>query len=136
MGAPKPKTLEARDRRLQDIFLEALLKSKTPTGALKAMGLSYAVYKRWVENDVLGFNERLETTEMKLNDLVQSVVWEHIAQKNLIAAIFWLKHRDPRFKIRIDFKGSWKIPKITEQDKKELEALLNNRKKLGAPQNT
>ena len=121
--------------KLKDAFLEQLKKVPIVQVACEKAGLSRNTVYRWRNEDETFRKEMeiaLEEGEALVNDMSESQLLTLIREKNWPAISFWLKHRNPKFRDKVELSG-----KITHENKpltSEQEALMRDALALALPQ--
>ena len=86
-------------------FLEQLRKIPIVMVACEKSGISRNSIYRW-RNDDEGFRKEMETAlaegEALVNDMSESQLLSMIRDKNWAAISFWLRHRNPKFRDRVE----------------------------------
>ncbi len=91
--------------RVRELFLEQLRKVPIIAIATEKAGVSRAIYYVW-RNESEEFRKAADAAlaegEAMINDLSESVLLQRIKNGELPPATFWLRHRHPKFKSRIE----------------------------------
>jgi len=121
-----------KKNKLRDAFLEQLRKIPIVQVACEKVGLSRNSVYRW-RNDDEEFREQMETAlaegEALVNDMSESQLLSMIKDKNWSAISFWLRHRNPKFKDKVE------VTTKIERDEKltpEQEAVVRRALELGS----
>jgi predicted DNA binding protein len=86
-------------------FLEELRKVPIVQVACEKTGISRNTLYRWKRTDpefTIAFDEALAEGEALVNDMSESQLLTLIKEKNFSALSFWLRHRNPRFKDKVE----------------------------------
>lgn len=120
----------------KDEFLEQLKRIPIITVATEKVGISRNSVYRWRKEDK-GFYDAMEEAlregEELINDLSESQLLSMIKEKNWSAIRFWLSHRNPKFKDKIEVTTKSENEKVELSPKQEAivrEALTLSEKKL------
>ncbi|MCE9585621.1 hypothetical protein K8Q94_03315 [Candidatus Nomurabacteria bacterium] len=122
--------------RKKDEFLEKLKKIPIIQVSCEQIGLSRNTVYRWRKEDEVFRKEMeiaLQEGEDLVNDMSENQLLVLIREKNWSAISFWLKHRNPKFRERVEVSGKIinESPVLNvEQEKLVRQALL-----LALPQN-
>ncbi len=117
----KEATIKKRIDDQKKLFLETLEKIPVIAVACKKAGISRSTYYRWKIEDADFEREAHRIYSegiLAINDLAKSKIVELISEKNLSAAIFWLKTHDSEFveKKKIDIKLQETISKPVDPE--------------------
>lgn len=89
-------------------FLEQLKKIPIVQVACEKVGLSRNTVYRW-RNEDQDFRKEMEIAlqegEDLVNDMSENQLFSLIRDKNWSAISFWLKHRNPKFRERVEVSG-------------------------------
>lgn len=95
----------AKKNKVKDTFLEELRKIPIVQVACERTGVSRNSVYRWRKEDQK-FSEEMELAlaegEALVNDMSESQLLTLIKEKNFSALSFWLRHRNPRFKDKVE----------------------------------
>jgi len=95
----------SKKNRLQEIFFEELRKVPIVLVACEKSGISRNSVYRWKREDKK-FASKMEGAlaegEALVNDMSESQLLTLIKEKNWSAISFWLRHRNPKFKEKIE----------------------------------
>ena len=86
-------------------FLEELRKVPIVQVACEKTGISRNTLYRWKRTDpefTIAFDEAMAEGEALVNDMSESQLLTLIKEKNFSALSFWLRHRNPRFKDKVE----------------------------------
>ena len=107
----------------KDEFLEQLKKIPIVLVACEKTNLSRNTVYRWRKEDEK-FKEEMEIAlkegEDLVNDMSESQLLSMIKDKEWSAVSFWLRHRNPKFKERIEIESTVKTINELSQEQKEL----------------
>ena len=95
----------SKKSRLQEAFFAELKKVPIVLVACEKSGLSRNSVYRWKREDKdfsKAMDEALAEGEALVNDMSESQLLTMIKEKNWPAISFWLRHRNPRFKDKIE----------------------------------
>ena len=119
-----------KKNKLQDKFFEELKKVPIVEVACEKTGVSRNSVYRWRKEDK-EFSEKMDLAlqegEDFVNDMSESQLLTLIKEKSYSAISFWLRHRNPKFKERIEIEGTVKTIQELSPEQKEL---INNSLKL------
>jgi len=108
--------------KIKDLFLEELRKVPIVQVACEKSGLSRNSVYRWRKEDKQ-FEKEMEKAlaegEALVNDLTESQLFNLIKEKSWPAISFWLKHRNSKFKERIEIEGGFKVIEELSPEKSE-----------------
>ena len=119
-----------KKNKLQDKFFEELKKVPIVEVACEKTGVSRNSVYRWRKEDK-EFSEKMDLAlqegEDFVNDMSESQLLTLIKEKSYSAISFWLRHRNPKFKERIEIEGTVKTIQELSPEQKEL---INNSLRL------
>jgi predicted DNA binding protein len=119
--------------RVKDAFLEQLRKIPIVAVAAEKVGVSRNSVYKWRNADE-AFRDAMETAlaegEALVNDMGESQLLSLIQEKNWSAISFWLRHRNPKFRERIEVSAS--IKQVTEKLTPEQESVVREALRLAA----
>lgn len=95
----------SKKNKIQNIFLEELKRIPIVLVACEKNGISRNSVYRWKKDDKdfsKAMDEALVEGEALVNDMSESQLLTLIKEKNWQAISFWLRHRNPRFKDKIE----------------------------------
>lgn len=95
----------AKKKKIQNIFLEELKKIPIVLVACEKSGISRNSIYRWKREDKnfsQAMDEALAEGEALVNDMSESQLLTLIKEKSWSAISFWLRHRNPKFKDKIE----------------------------------
>ena len=95
----------SKKNKIQNIFLEELKRIPIVLVACEKNGISRNSVYRWKRDDKSfsrAMDEALSEGEALVNDMSESQLLTLIKEKNWQAISFWLRHRNPRFKDKIE----------------------------------
>lgn len=99
--------------RIQNMFLDQLRKVPIVQVACEKVGIARSSVYRWRDEDE-EFKKKLEEAlaegEALVNDMGESQLISMIRDKNWPAISFWLRHRNPKFRERVEITGSIETP--------------------------
>jgi len=104
----------------RDLFLEQIRKVPIVQVACEKVGLSRNTIYRWRQDDP-EFKKQLEEAlaegEALVNDMSESQLLSLIREKNWSAISFWLRHRNPKFRERLEVTAKLQTPheELTEE---------------------
>jgi len=94
-----------KKNRVKDAFLEQLRKIPIVAVAAEKVGVSRNSVYKWRNTDEAFRNEMeaaLVDGEALVNDMGESQLLSLIQEKNWSAISFWLRHRNPKFRERVE----------------------------------
>lgn len=94
-----------KKNRKKDEFLEQLKKIPIVQVACEKVGISRNSVYRWRNEDAefrKEMEEALQEGEELVNDMSESQLLSMIKEKNWPAVSFWLRHRNPKFRERVE----------------------------------
>lgn len=122
-----------KKNKVKNAFLEQLRKIPIVTVACEKVGVSRNSVYRW-KNDDEEFSKEMERAladgEALVNDMSESQLLSLIQEKNWSAISFWLRHRNPKFRERIEIDA--KINNLTEKLTPEQESIVREALRLAA----
>jgi len=98
-----------KKNKKQDEFLEQLRKIPIVQVACEKVGLSRNSVYRWRKADAAfrkSMEEALAEGEELVNDMSESQLLSMIKEKNWSAVSFWLRHRNPKFRERVEITAN------------------------------
>ncbi len=99
--------------RNKDLILEQVRKIPIIQVACEKVGVARATVYRWKDEDE-EFRKNLEVAlaegEALINDMGESQLLSLMKEKNWPAISFWLRHRNPKFRERIEVTANIKSP--------------------------
>jgi hypothetical protein len=122
-----------KKNKIKNVFLEQLRKIPIVTVACEKVGLSRNSVYRWRNEDAEFLKEMdiaLSEGEALVNDMSESQLLSLIQEKNWSAISFWLRHRNPKFKERIEVNAN--INQINEKLTLEQESIVREALNLAA----
>ena len=116
--------------RLQDQFFEELRKIPIVQVACEKTGVSRNSVYRWKKQDK-SFSKKMEQAMAEgvlfISDMSESQMLTMIKEKNWSAISFWLRHRNPNYKDKIEVTTKEEDEDLTPEQKK----IVRNALKLG-----
>ena len=109
--------------------MEQLKKTPIVSIACKKSGVSRATYYRWCKSDEKfkkASDEAIQEGVMLMNDMAESQLLSAIRDGNSTAIFYWLNHRHPAYKTKLELSGHIKssnVPLTPQQEKTIKEAL-------------
>ena len=126
-----------KKNKVNDAFLTELRKIPIVQVACEKVGVSRNSVYRWRTEDE-EFRKEMETAltdgEALVNDMSESQLLSLIREKNWSAISFWLRHRNPKFKERVEITA--KIENSNAPLTPQQEADIKLAMQLGLPQQT
>lgn len=122
--------------RIKNTFLEELKRIPIIQVACEKVGISRTSVYRWREKDKKFAEEMdvaLEEGEALINDLTEAQLLNMIKEKEWCAISFWLRHRNPKFKEKLEITAS--VKHENEILDPEQEHLLREALRLALPNN-
>lgn len=104
-------------------FLEQLKKIPIVQVACEKVGLSRNTVYRWRKEDekfAKTMDEALAEGETLVNEMSESQLISMIRDKNYSAISFWLRHRNPKFKDKVEITGTIKETRELTVDQKNI----------------
>lgn len=95
----------SKKNKIKNIFLEELKRIPIVLVACEKSGLSRNTVYRWKRDDKdfsKAMDEALAEGEALVNDMSESQLLTLIKEKNWQAMSFWLRHRNPRFRDKVE----------------------------------
>lgn len=122
-----------KKNKVKNAFLEQLRKIPIVTVACEKVGVSRNSVYRW-KNEDEEFSKEMEAAladgEALVNDMSESQLLSLIQEKNWSAISFWLRHRNPKFRERIEIDA--RINNLTEKLTPEQESIVREALRLAA----
>ena len=112
-----------KKHKKREEFLEQLRKIPIVLVACEKSGLSRNSVYRWRREDpsfATAMDEALAEGEDFVNDMSESQLLTMIKEKNWSAVSFWLRHRNPKFKEKVEISGSVKTVQELSEEQQEL----------------
>lgn len=111
-------------------LIEQLRKTPIVSMACQKVGVSRATFYRWCKEDKkfkAASEEALQEGIMLMNDMAESQLLNAIREGNDTAIFYWLNHRHPAYKTKLELSGHIKAttnaPLTPQQEKTIKEAL-------------
>ena len=102
-----------KKNKLQDLFLEQIRKIPIVQVACEKAGIARSSVYRWRDEDE-EFRKKLEEAlaegEALVNDMGESQLLSLIREKSWQAISFWLRHRNPKFRDRVEINANIQAP--------------------------
>lgn len=118
-----------KKNKKKDEFLEQLRKIPIVQVACEKVGLSRNSVYRW-RNEDQEFGKKMEVAltegEALVNDMSESQLLSLIKEKNWSSISFWLRHRHPKYKEKVEITGQLihEQHELSGEDRKLLEEAL------------
>ncbi|MDD5463622.1 MAG: phBC6A51 family helix-turn-helix protein [Candidatus Moranbacteria bacterium] len=117
-----------KKNRDKELILEQLKKIPIMMVACEKVGIARSTVYRWRDDDkkfAKELEEALVEGESLINDMSESQLLSMIREKNWSAISFWLRHRNPKFRERVEVTAKFeKQEELTaEQEEVVREAL-------------
>ncbi|MFA6158357.1 MAG: hypothetical protein WC763_01900 [Candidatus Paceibacterota bacterium] len=112
-----------KKHKIKNGFLAELRRIPIVQVACERSGISRNSVYRWRNEDAVfqkEMDKALEEGEALVNDMSESQLLTMIREKNWSAVSFWLRHRNPKFRERIEIAGSVKTIQELPPDQKEM----------------
>ena len=126
-----------KKNKVKKSFLEQLRKIPIVTVACEKTGISRNSVYRWKKEDE-EFSKEMDLAladgEALVNDMSESQLLSLIQEKNWSAISFWLRHRNPKFRDRIEVDA--KINQVTEKLTPEQESVVREALRLATLSDT
>jgi hypothetical protein len=125
-----------KKNKKKDEFLEQLKKVPIVLVACEKSALSRNTVYRWRKEDnefSVAMDQALKEGEELVNDMTESQLLSMIKDKEWSAISFWLRHRNPKFRDKVELVGN--INHTTRELTSEDEELLKESLRLALPTN-
>jgi len=114
--------------RTKELFLEQLRQVPIVEVAAQQVGVARSTVYKWRAEDEefrRAMEDALTEGEARLNDLGENQLYALMLDKHWSAIQFWLRHRNPKFKDKLEVSGTITTKKemTPEQQAQALEAL-------------
>lgn len=112
-----------KKHKVKDAFLNELRRIPIVQVVCERVGISRNTVYRWRKEDeefAKAMDEALSEGEALVNDMSESQLLSLIKEKNWSAISFWLRHRNPKFKERIEIEGKVETVQELSSEQKEL----------------
>ena len=117
-----------KKNKLKESFFEELRKVPIVQVAAEKSGLSRQSIYRWRKEDQSfadTMDEAISEGETLVNDMSEAQLLNLIKDKNFQALRFWLSHRNPKFKQRIEIDSTVKtIQELSPEQKEQIRVSL------------
>lgn len=133
------KAVRTRIKKDKELMISQLKKSPIVQLSCEKTGISRATFYRWKKDDKR-FAKAADTAIYEgshlINDLAESQLLSAIADKNMTAIIFWLKHHHPSYETRVEIRQALdgNDQELTKRQKEVIKQALkitqNDRPKL------
>lgn len=103
-----------KKQRVKKLFIEQLRKIPIVQAVCEKLDVSRAIIYVWRKEDDEFRKEMdaaLDEGEALVNDLSESVLLQRIKNGELPPATFWLRHRHPKFKNRVEVDATIRAPR-------------------------
>ena len=103
-----------KKQRVKKLFIEQLRKIPIVQAVCEKLDVSRAIIYVWRKEDEEFLKEMdvaLNEGEALVNDLSESVLLQRIKNGELPPATFWLRHRHPKFKNRVEIDATIRAPR-------------------------
>lgn len=111
-----------KNTQQKQVFLEHLRKIPIVQVACEKAGIARATIYRWKKESKKfqkDMGEALTEGEALINDMSESQLISLIRDKNYPAISFWLRHRNPKYRERVEVTGSIQTKeKLTKEEAK------------------
>ena len=111
--ASKRNLLSMKKDRIKDLFLEQLRKVPIIQVVCEKVGISRSSAYRWIDESQ-EFRKQVEAAmiegETFINEMGESQIISLMRQGNWSAISFWARHRNPKFRERIDINANIQTP--------------------------
>ena len=114
-----------KKKKLKNVFMEQLRKIPIVQVACEKVGISRNSIYRWRNEDEefrKEMDQALADGESLVNDMGESQLLSLIQDKNWHAISFWLRHRNPKFRERIEVNAN--INQVKEKMTPEQESIF------------
>ncbi|MDQ5957513.1 MAG: hypothetical protein QG614_488 [Patescibacteria group bacterium] len=116
-----------KKNKLQDQFFEELRKVPIVQVACEKTGISRNSIYRWKKQDK-SFSKKMDQAMADgvafINDMSESQMFTMIKEKNWSAISFWLKHRNPNYKDKIEISTKEESEDLTSEQRKIIRKAL------------
>jgi predicted DNA binding protein len=130
----RKSTIRARQDEQKSLLLEQLQKIPIVQIACEKTGVGRTTFYRWCKEDD-EFKKAADTAIHEgvslLNDMTESQLLTAIRDGNLTAVMYWLNHRHPAYKNRLELSGE--IKATNEPLTPEQENLIKEALRLASP---
>lgn len=118
--------------RTQALFLEHLKKIPIVQVAVEKAGIARSTVYKWRDEDP-AFRADMEAAikegEAMLNDLGENQLYALMLERHWPSIQFWLKHRNPKFKEKLEIAGTFThTRKLTDEQKDNIRMALRRGK--------
>lgn len=120
--------------KIKDLFLEQIRKIPIIQVACEKVGIARSSVYRWRNEDEEFYkklDEALLEGETRINEMSQTQLISLIQEKSWPAISFWLRHRDPKFKERVEINAN--IQSQQDELTPEQEAVVREALRLALP---
>jgi hypothetical protein len=124
-----------KKNKVKDAFLEQLRKVPIVQVACEKVAVSRNSVYRWRNEDEdfrKAMEEALADGEALVNDMSENQLLSLIRDKNWSAISFWLRHRNPKFRERVEI--TTKVERVDEPLTPEQEELMKEGLRQALPQ--
>ena len=91
--------------------------------ACKVIGISRRTYYNWKEEDEKfrkKAEEELVEQKFEMDDYAEGMLYKHIKEGNIASLIFYLKTRQPSYRLKLKLEGQIDISRKLNYEEKEL----------------
>ena len=107
------KMVKSRIKKSKELLLVQLAKTSIVQLGCERTDIARATYYRWRKTDrkfAKAADAAIQEGALLVNDLAESQLLSAIADKNMTAIIFWLKHHHCSYETRIELRQSFGSP--------------------------
>jgi len=119
--------------RTQELFLEQVRKIPIIQVACEKVGIARSSVYRWRDEDEefrKEFEKALTDGEAMVNDMGEAQLISLIKEKSWSAISFWLRHRNPKFRERLEVTANFQTPQ--DELNPEQETVVREALRLGS----
>lgn len=112
-----------KKNRDKELVLEQLKKIPIMMVACEKVGIARSTVYRWRDDDkkfAKALEEALVEGESLINDMSESQLLSMIREKNWSAISFWLRHRNPKFRERVEVTAKFEKQEALTAEQEEV----------------
>ena len=123
------ETVRMRIKKDKELMVSQLAKTPIIQLSCQKTGIGRATFYRWKKDDkrfAKAADIAIREGSLLVNDMAESQLLSAIADKNMTAIIFWLKHHHPTYETRVEIKQALANPEeeLTKEQKMIIEKAL------------